>query len=238
MKNMKAIKLFCFLLFLFVSNWAMAESITSPNGQLQMNFSVNAQGAPIYELSYKGKAVIKPSKLGLELKDAPGLMNGFTLANTQTSTFDETWEPVWGEVKALAAGGYSVMIGSLVAGTEESPGDTIIFNGRKFKSYRGMGSLEAMENGSKDRYFQSGTADVKKLVPEGIAARVPYKGTLFEVVYQLTGGLRAGMGYCGAANIEKLHDAKFTRITNAGVMESHPHDVTITSESPNYSRPE
>ena len=141
-------------------------------------------------------------------------------------------------VKALAAGGYSVMIGSLVAGTEESPGDTIIFNGRKFKSYRGMGSLEAMENGSKDRYFQSGTADVKKLVPEGIAARVPYKGTLFEVVYQLSGGLRAGMGYCGAANIDKLHDAKFTRITNAGVMESHPHDVTITSESPNYSRPE
>jgi len=141
-------------------------------------------------------------------------------------------------VKALAAGGYCGNVGSLVAGTEESPGDTIIFNGRKFKSYRGMGSLEAMENGSKDRYFQSGTADVKKLVPEGIAARVPYKGTLFEVVYQLTGGLRAGMGYCGAANIEKLHDAKFTRITNAGVMESHPHDVTITSESPNYSRPE
>ena len=141
-------------------------------------------------------------------------------------------------VKALAAGGYSVMIGSLVAGTEESPGDTIIFNGRKFKSYRGMGSLEAMENGSKDRYFQSGETNVKKLVPEGIAARVPYKGTLFEVIYQLTGGLRAGMGYCGAPNIEKLHDAKFTRITNAGVMESHPHDVTITSEAPNYSRPE
>ncbi|NDV59937.1 IMP dehydrogenase [Bacteroides sp. 519] len=141
-------------------------------------------------------------------------------------------------VKALAAGGCSVMIGSLVAGTEESPGDTIIFNGRKFKSYRGMGSLEAMENGSKDRYFQSGEADVKKLVPEGIAARVPYKGTLYEVIYQLTGGLRAGMGYCGAANIEKLHEAKFTRITNAGVMESHPHDVTITSESPNYSRPQ
>jgi len=141
-------------------------------------------------------------------------------------------------VKALAAGGYCVMIGSLVAGTEESPGDTIIFNGRKFKSYRGMGSLEAMENGSKDRYFQSGTCDVKKLVPEGIAARVPYKGTLFEVIYQLTGGLRAGMGYCGAQNIEKLHDAKFTRITNAGVLESHPHDVTITSESPNYSRPQ
>ena len=141
-------------------------------------------------------------------------------------------------VKALAAGGYCVMIGSLVAGTEESPGDTIIFNGRKFKSYRGMGSLEAMENGSKDRYFQSGEMDVKKLVPEGIAARVPYKGTLFEVIYQLTGGLRAGMGYCGAQNIEKLHEAKFTRITNAGVMESHPHDVAITSEAPNYSRPE
>nr|WP_320059872.1 IMP dehydrogenase [uncultured Bacteroides sp.] len=141
-------------------------------------------------------------------------------------------------VKALAAGGYSVMIGSLVAGTEESPGETIIFNGRKFKSYRGMGSLEAMENGSKDRYFQGGETDVKKLVPEGIAARVPYKGTLYEVIYQLTGGLRAGMGYCGAANIDKLHEAKFTRITNAGVMESHPHDVTITSESPNYSRPE
>ena len=141
-------------------------------------------------------------------------------------------------VKALAAGGCCVMIGSLVAGTEESPGDTIIFNGRKFKSYRGMGSLEAMENGSKDRYFQGGETNVKKLVPEGIAARVPYKGTLFEVIYQLAGGLRAGMGYCGALDIEALHDAKFTRITNAGVLESHPHDVTITSESPNYSRPE
>lgn len=141
-------------------------------------------------------------------------------------------------VKALAAGGYCVMIGSLVAGTEESPGDTIIFNGRKFKSYRGMGSLEAMENGSKDRYFQGGTNDVKKLVPEGIAARVPYKGALYEVIFQLVGGLRAGMGYCGAQNITELHKAKFTRITNAGVMESHPHDVTITSEAPNYSRPQ
>ena len=141
-------------------------------------------------------------------------------------------------VKALAAGGYSVMIGSLVAGTEESPGDTIIFNGRKFKSYRGMGSLEAMENGSKDRYFQADQADKKKLVPEGIAARVPYKGTLFEVIYQLAGGLRSGMGYCGAPDIERLHDAKFVRITNAGVLESHPHDVSITSEAPNYSRPE
>ena len=142
-------------------------------------------------------------------------------------------------VKALAAGGSSVMIGSLVAGTEESPGETIIFNGRKFKSYRGMGSLEAMEqkNGSKDRYFQGDTKDVKKLVPEGIAGRVPYKGTVQEVIYQLIGGLRSGMGYCGAANIEKLHDAKFTRITNAGVLESHPHDISITSEAPNYSRP-
>lgn len=142
-------------------------------------------------------------------------------------------------VKALAAGGSSVMIGSLVAGTEESPGETIIFNGRKFKSYRGMGSLEAMEqkNGSKDRYFQSETSDVKKLVPEGIAGRVPYKGTVQEVIYQLTGGLRSGMGYCGAASIEALHGARFTRITNAGVLESHPHDISITSEAPNYSRP-
>ena len=143
-------------------------------------------------------------------------------------------------VKALAAGGRSVMIGSLVAGTEESPGDTIIFNGRKFKSYRGMGSLEAMEqkNGSRDRYFQGDVNDVKKLVPEGIAGRVPYKGTVQEVVYQLVGGLRSGMGYCGSASIEKLHEAKFTRITNAGVLESHPHDISITSEAPNYSRHE
>ena len=141
-------------------------------------------------------------------------------------------------VKALAAGGHSVMIGSLVAGTEESPGDTIILNGRKFKSYRGMGSLEAMENGSKDRYFQADTKDVKKLVPEGIAGRVPYKGTVQEVVYQLVGGLRSGMGYCGAKDITALHGAKFVRITNAGVLESHPHDITITSEAPNYSRHE
>ena len=143
-------------------------------------------------------------------------------------------------VKALAAGGSSVMIGSLVAGTEESPGDTIIFNGRKFKSYRGMGSLEAMEqkNGSRDRYFQNDIRDAKKLVPEGIAGRVPYKGTVQEVIYQLVGGLRSGMGYCGAASIEDLNSAKFTRITNAGVMESHPHDIMITSEAPNYSRPE
>lgn len=141
-------------------------------------------------------------------------------------------------VKAIAAGGTCVMIGSLVAGTEESPGDTIIFNGRKFKSYRGMGSLEAMENGSKDRYFQAGTKDVKKLVPEGIAGRVPYKGTVQEVIYQLVGGLRSGMGYCGAHSIDELHNARFTRITNAGVQESHPHDIMITSEAPNYSRPE
>lgn len=139
-------------------------------------------------------------------------------------------------VKALAAGAYSVMLGGMLAGVEESPGETIIYNGRKYKSYRGMGSLEAMEKGSKDRYFQEGENDVKKLVPEGIAARVPYKGSLYEVVYQMIGGLRSGMGYCGAHNIEELHNAKFTRITTAGVTESHPHDVNITSEAPNYSR--
>ena len=132
-------------------------------------------------------------------------------------------------VKALAAGGDCVMIGSLVAGTEESPGETIILNGRKFKTYRGMGSLEAMENGSKDRYFQSDVKEAKKLVPEGIAGRVPYKGTVQEVLYQLVGGLRSGMGYCGANTIQELHNAKFTRITNAGVLESHPHDITITN---------
>ena len=139
-------------------------------------------------------------------------------------------------VKALAAGAHSVMLGGMLAGVEESPGDTIIYNGRKYKTYRGMGSLEAMEKGSKDRYFQGNETDAKKLVPEGIAARVPYKGTLYEVVYQMLGGLRAGMGYCGAANIDALHQAKFTRITNAGVAESHPHDVTITAEAPNYSQ--
>ena len=139
-------------------------------------------------------------------------------------------------VKALAAGAYSVMLGGMLAGVEESPGETIIYNGRKYKSYRGMGSLEAMERGSKDRYFQDGENDVKKLVPEGIAARVPFKGSLYEVVYQMIGGLRSGMGYCGAHNIEELHNAKFTRITTAGVTESHPHDVNITSEAPNYSR--
>ena len=141
-------------------------------------------------------------------------------------------------VKALAAGADTIMAGSLFAGVEESPGETIIFNGRKFKSYRGMGSLEAMEKGSKDRYFQDMEADIKKLVPEGIAARVPFKGQLYEVVYQMIGGLRAGMGYCGASNINELHQAKFTRITSAGVVENHPHDVTITSEAPNYSRPD
>ncbi|MDR1667835.1 MAG: IMP dehydrogenase [Bacteroidales bacterium] len=139
-------------------------------------------------------------------------------------------------VKALAAGADSVMAGSLFAGVDESPGDTIIYNGRKYKSYRGMGSIEAMQKGSKDRYFQDMEEDIKKLVPEGIEARVPYKGNLSEVVYQLVGGLRAGMGYCGAANIEKLHDAKFIRITHSGIEESHPHDVTITREAPNYSR--
>ena len=138
--------------------------------------------------------------------------------------------------KALAAGASSIMAGSLFAGTEESPGETIILNGRKFKSYRGMGSLEAMEHGSKDRYFQDMEEDIKKLVPEGIVAQVPYKGTVAEVVYQLVGGLRAGMGYCGARDIEALRSAQFVRITNAGYLESHPHDVTITKESPNYSR--
>lgn len=139
-------------------------------------------------------------------------------------------------VKALAAGADTIMAGSLFAGVEESPGETIIFNGRKFKSYRGMGSIEAMQQGSKDRYFQDVEDDIKKLVPEGIAARVPYKGTLGEVFYQLIGGIRAGMGYCGAANIETLKHAQFIRITHAGMVESHPHDVSITREAPNYSR--
>ncbi|GAB4453308.1 MAG: IMP dehydrogenase [Bacteroidia bacterium] len=139
-------------------------------------------------------------------------------------------------VKALAAGAYSVMLGSMFAGTEESPGDTIIFEGRKFKSYRGMGSLEAMQKGSKDRYFQDVEDDVKKLVPEGISGRVPYKGLLSEVVYQLIGGLRAGMGYCGAKNIKELQKAQMIRITHAGYIESHPHNVVITSEAPNYTR--
>ena len=138
-------------------------------------------------------------------------------------------------VKALAAGGDSVMLGGLLAGVEESPGTTILFNGRKFKTYRGMGSLQAMQQGSKDRYMQGDVVDAKKLVPEGIVGRVPYKGDLYEVIYQMAGGLRSGMGYCGAANIEKLHEARFCRITNAGVLESHPHDITITSEAPNYS---
>ena len=139
-------------------------------------------------------------------------------------------------IKALAAGANSVMTGVLFAGVEESPGETIIYNGRKYKSYRGMGSIEAMQHGSKDRYFQDIEDDIKKLVPEGISARVPYKGTLAEVIYQLLGGLKAGMGYCGAKNLEQLAEAKFVRITSAGVLESHPHDVIITSEAPNYSR--
>ncbi|MCK6616974.1 MAG: IMP dehydrogenase [Cyclobacteriaceae bacterium] len=139
-------------------------------------------------------------------------------------------------VKAIAAGADSVMIGSLLAGTEEAPGEVIIYEGRKFKSYRGMGSIEAMEEGSKDRYFQDVEDDIKKLVPEGISGRVPYKGLVAEVLYQLVGGLRAGMGYCGAKNIEALKKARFVKITSAGVTESHPHDVTITREAPNYSR--
>src|SRR5688500_17019177 len=139
-------------------------------------------------------------------------------------------------VKAIAAGADTVMIGSLLAGTEEAPGEVIIYEGRKFKSYRGMGSLEAMEDGSKDRYFQDVEDDVKKLVPEGISGRVPYKGLVSEVLYHPTGGLRAGMGYCGAKNIEKLKESKFVQITSAGFTENHPHDVTITREAPNYSR--
>ncbi len=138
-------------------------------------------------------------------------------------------------VKALAAGAHSVMIGSLLAGTEEAPGEVIIYEGRKFKSYRGMGSLEAMEEGSKDRYFQDAEDDVKKLVPEGIVGRVPYKGSVAEVLYQLVGGLKAGMGYCGAPTIEELQQARFVKITAAGMRESHPHDVTVTREAPNYS---
>jgi IMP dehydrogenase len=138
-------------------------------------------------------------------------------------------------VKALAAGAHSIMAGSLFAGVDESPGDTILFQGRKFKTYRGMGSVEAMQTGSKDRYFQDMEDDIKKLVPEGIVGRVPYKGSLDEVLHQLIGGVRSGMGYCGAKNIEMLQHAKFIRITNSGMQESHPHDVSITSESPNYS---
>lgn len=138
--------------------------------------------------------------------------------------------------KAIAAGASTVMAGSLFAGVEESPGETIIYEGRKFKSYRGMGSIEAMEQGSKDRYFQDVEDDIKKLVPEGIVGRVPFKGTLAEVMYQYVGGLRASMGYCGAATIEALQEAQFVQITAAGMRESHPHDITITKEAPNYTR--
>lgn len=139
-------------------------------------------------------------------------------------------------VKAIAAGAHTVMLGSLLAGVDESPGETVIFEGRKFKTYRGMGSIEAMQRGSKDRYFQESEDDALKLVPEGIVGRVPYKGTLSEVIHQMVGGLKAGMGYCGAKNIETLQKAKFIKITTASVAESHPHDVIITREAPNYSR--
>jgi IMP dehydrogenase len=138
-------------------------------------------------------------------------------------------------VKAIAAGASSVMLGSMFAGVAESPGETVIYQGRKFKTYRGMGSLEAMKKGSKDRYFQDSESDDKKLVPEGISGRVAFKGDLSEVMHQLIGGLRSGMGYCGAGNVEALKEAKFTRITSASIVESHPHDVTITREAPNYS---
>ena len=139
-------------------------------------------------------------------------------------------------VKALAGGASSVMVGSMLAGTEESPGDTIIYEGRRFKAYRGMGSVEAMQQGSKDRYFQDAEDEVAKLVPEGIVGTVAYKGHLSEVVYQLVGGIRAGMGYCGAPNMTELQKSGFVRITNAGMRESHPHDIAITREAPNYSR--
>lgn len=139
-------------------------------------------------------------------------------------------------VKAIAGGASTIMIGSLLAGTEEAPGEVILYEGRKFKSYRGMGSVEAMEDGSKDRYFQDAEDDIKKLVPEGIVGRVPYKGTVQEMLYQLTGGLKAGMGYCGAGTIDDLKQAQFVKITNAGMSESHPHDIMITREAPNYSR--
>lgn len=139
-------------------------------------------------------------------------------------------------VKALAAGASTIMAGSLFAGVDEAPGETIIYEGRKYKTYRGMGSVEAMQQGSKDRYFQDMEDDIKKLVPEGIVGRVPYKGSLMEVVHQMVGGLRAGMGYTGSSNISQLQEAKFMRITHAGIVESHPHDITITREAPNYSR--
>jgi IMP dehydrogenase len=139
-------------------------------------------------------------------------------------------------VKAIAGGGSTIMVGSLFAGVEEAPGETIIYEGRKYKTYRGMGSLEAMQHGSKDRYFQDAEDDIRKLVPEGIVGRVAYKGTLSEVVHQMVGGLRAGMGYCGAADIAALQNARFIKITHAGILESHPHDITITREAPNYSR--
>lgn len=139
-------------------------------------------------------------------------------------------------VKAIAGGAHSVMLGSLLAGVEESPGETIIFEGRKFKTYRGMGSIEAMQKGSKDRYFQENEDDISKLVPEGIVGRVPYKGTLSEIIHQMVGGLKAGMGYCGAADIKTLQEAKFIKISPASVTESHPHDVIVTREAPNYSR--
>jgi IMP dehydrogenase len=137
--------------------------------------------------------------------------------------------------KAIAGGASTVMIGSLLAGTDEAPGEMIILEGRKFKSYRGMGSLEAMEDGSKDRYFQDAEDDIKKLVPEGIVGRVPFKGSVTEILYQMVGGLKAGMGYCGASSIEIMQQAKFVKITSAGVKESHPHDVSISKEAPNYS---
>jgi IMP dehydrogenase len=138
-------------------------------------------------------------------------------------------------VKAIAGGASSIMVGSMLAGTDEAPGEVVLFEGRKFKSYRGMGSVEAMEDGSKDRYFQDAEDDIKKLVPEGIVGRVPFKGSVTEIIYQMVGGLKAGMGYCGAGSIDALKEAQFVKITSAGVKESHPHDISISKEAPNYS---
>jgi IMP dehydrogenase len=138
-------------------------------------------------------------------------------------------------VKAIAGGASSIMVGSMLAGTDEAPGEVVLFEGRKFKSYRGMGSVEAMEDGSKDRYFQDAEDDIKKLVPEGIVGRVPFKGSVSEIIYQMVGGLKAGMGYCGAGSIDALKKAQFVKITSAGVKESHPHDISISKEAPNYS---
>ena len=229
MQNKGFVKVFAVLLtlvcvfylsFSFVTRYHMDKAAQDPKGEA--HYLDSMQNEKVYLGSYTLKQC-REMEIGLGL-DLKGGMNVIL----EVSVPDV--------VKALAAGGYSVMIGSLVAGTEESPGDTIIFNGRKFKSYRGMGSLEAMENGSKDRYFQDNEGNVDKLVPEGIEGRVSYKGTVLAIVHQLIGGIRSSMGYCGCASIEDLRTkAQFVEITSAGMRESHVHDVQITKEAPNYS---